>query len=239
MQSLLNLNNAYKESDSHMDGMLVAFIGVQIAEILKYVHDAHFIHADIKPDNFVIVQQLTGDLPATQYSKPFVKLINWGRAIDMCYYPDTTFKGRAGTNGFDCTEMQEGRPWTFQTDYYGFVGTIHVLMFNEYMRTFFNEGKKAYVFVEVLKRLVFYFIIFNKYSLFLYFSRYPLYDCWSQIFRAFLNIESCEKCPGWGEIVQRLKQDLDDFAGEDISSWKRGVDKCNTCLRNAVLKIKN
>ena len=36
-----------------------------------------------------------------------------------CYYPDTKGRARAGRNGFDCTEMQEGRPWTYQTDYYG------------------------------------------------------------------------------------------------------------------------
>lgn len=153
MKTLLDLANSYKQdNNSAMDGMLVAFVGIQIAEILNYVHQAQIIHADIKPDNFVIVEQMSTDLPHHHYIKPFVKLIDWGRAVDMSFYPDQTFKGRAGTNGFDCHEMQEDRPWTYQTDFFGYVGTMHVLMFSSYMKTFYNPVKKVYSFTEQLKR---------------------------------------------------------------------------------------
>lgn len=153
MKTLLDLANAYKKENGTIDGMLTAFIGIQIAEVLSYVHDAKIIHADVKPDNFVIVEPLTTALPNEQYMKPFIKLIDWGRAVDMSFFaPGTTFKGRAGTNGFDCHEMQEDRPWTYQTDFFGYVGTMHVLMFNIYMKTFYHANRKIYCFTEQLKR---------------------------------------------------------------------------------------
>jgi hypothetical protein len=216
MKTLLDLANSFKQDGSSIDGMIVAHVGIQIAEILNYVKKANIIHADIKPDNFVIVDYLSTDLPHLQYIKPFVKLIDWGRAIDMSYYPNQTFKGRAGTNGFDCHEMQEDRPWTYQTDFYGFVGTMHVLMFNTYMKTFWHAARKCYTFTEQLKR------------------RYPLFETWTNIFREFLNIPDCDKMPSWEKVVTQLKQDLEDFATEDIASWRRAVDKCNSVLRNSI-----
>lgn len=38
------------------------------------------------------------------------------------------------TDGFTCTEMQEGRPWGYQTDLFCVAGTIHVMLFGEYMQ---------------------------------------------------------------------------------------------------------
>lgn len=38
------------------------------------------------------------------------------------------------TDGFTCIEMQEGRPWSFQTDLFCVAGTIHVMLFGEYMQ---------------------------------------------------------------------------------------------------------
>lgn len=37
-----------------MDGLMVALLGTQIASILEEIHRADIIHADVKPDNFVI-----------------------------------------------------------------------------------------------------------------------------------------------------------------------------------------
>uniref|UniRef100_A0AC34GHQ5 Uncharacterized protein n=1 Tax=Panagrolaimus sp. ES5 TaxID=591445 RepID=A0AC34GHQ5_9BILA len=132
------------------------------------------------------------------------------------FYPDQTFKGRAGTNGFDCHEMQEDRPWTYQTDYFGYVGTMHVLIFGLYMKTFYHATRKVYAFTEQLKR------------------RYPLCETWTNIFRDFLNIPSCDKLPSWEAVVTQLKQDLEDFATEDVCAWRRAIDKCNSILRQSV-----
>lgn len=36
---------------------------------------------------------------------PVIKVIDWGRAIEMNYNPNKRFVGRAGTKNFECIEM--------------------------------------------------------------------------------------------------------------------------------------
>lgn len=38
------------------------------------------------------------------------------------------------TEGFTCTEMKDGKPWTYQTDLYCLAGTIHVILMGSYMK---------------------------------------------------------------------------------------------------------
>lgn len=46
----------------------------------------------------------------------------------------TQFKKVIQTDSFTCTEMQEGRQWTYQTDLFCLAGTVHVLLFGDYMQ---------------------------------------------------------------------------------------------------------
>ncbi len=44
-----------------------------------------------------------------------LKLIDFGRAIDMDMFPpNTTFTATVNTSGFSCVEMNTNRPWTYQ-----------------------------------------------------------------------------------------------------------------------------
>ena len=44
-----------------------------------------------------------------------LKIIDFGRSIDMRLFPTgTTFSTDCHTDGFQCVEMKEGRPWTKQ-----------------------------------------------------------------------------------------------------------------------------
>lgn len=53
--------------------------------------------------------------PALNSSTPFLKLIDFGRSIDMKLLPEgTTFMTVVKTDGFQCNEMKENRPWTYQ-----------------------------------------------------------------------------------------------------------------------------
>lgn len=212
--NLLELVNASNGLNGLLDGQIVAFIGSQIANILKYVHKANIIHTDIKPDNFLICDLLTEDAPKHQFMKPFVKLIDWGRGIDMTHFQKQTFTGRAGTESFDCIEMREGRPWTYQTDFFGYAGTMHVLMFGNYMKYFYHEPTEMYTTTESVK------------------SRYPLSSVWKNIFKQCLNIPDCEHFPDWNNIVEELENKLQEHAASDIFSWKRAVTKCNEAIKS-------
>lgn len=86
---------------------------------------------------------------------PSVRLIDFGCAIDMKCFDENTqfmkvrslvvlcfvcrranmwFVQRIETDGFTCIEMQEGRPWSYQTDIFCIAGTIHVMLLGEYMQ---------------------------------------------------------------------------------------------------------
>uniref|UniRef100_A0A0K0D9I5 Protein kinase domain-containing protein n=1 Tax=Angiostrongylus cantonensis TaxID=6313 RepID=A0A0K0D9I5_ANGCA len=111
---------------------IVLLIAIHMAKILRDVHSVKVIHGDVKPDNFMILNKLNdGDDIPMILSKPFLRLIDWGRAIDMHFLSGRAFTGKVGTEKFNCSEMLDGRPWTFQTDYFGFVGTMHVIIFNK------------------------------------------------------------------------------------------------------------
>lgn len=56
------------------------------------------------------------------------------------------------TDGFTCIEMQEGRHWSYQTDYFCVAGTVHVMLFGEYMQVVKKFG--AWDIKQKLPRLV-------------------------------------------------------------------------------------
>ena len=42
-------------------------------------------------------------------------LIDFGRAVDLTVFPpDTMFQGSCETEGFQCTQMLEGKPWKYE-----------------------------------------------------------------------------------------------------------------------------
>lgn len=45
------------------------------------------------------------------------------------------------TDGFTCPEMLEGRPWSYQTDIFCIAGTVHVMLFGEYMQAVKKFGQ--------------------------------------------------------------------------------------------------
>jgi checkpoint serine/threonine-protein kinase len=73
--------------------------------------------------------------------------------------------------------MREGRPWTWQIDYYGLAGVIHCLLFGKYIETVRSDqgglgrGGPKYKIRESLKR-------------------YWQTDIWSDCFEVLLNPSS-------------------------------------------------
>ena len=44
-----------------------------------------------------------------------IKLIDFGRSIDLTMYPSgTSFTTKVETSGFQCIEMKTDQPWTYQ-----------------------------------------------------------------------------------------------------------------------------
>jgi len=62
------------------------------------------------------VSSTTSQLTSFQQAKgKGVCLIDFGRAIDTTVFPEgTMFTGSNETDGFQCTQMLEGKPWKWQ-----------------------------------------------------------------------------------------------------------------------------
>jgi len=69
-------------------------------------------------DDISYSRQLGGDETLSELidrSKHALKLIDFGQSVDMSMFdPDVEFMTRVETDGFQCVEMQTGRPWTYQ-----------------------------------------------------------------------------------------------------------------------------
>ncbi|EPB74634.1 hypothetical protein ANCCEY_06264 [Ancylostoma ceylanicum] len=181
--TLLDLSNKWVDPSWY----IVALIGIQIAKVLRELHAAKIIHGDIKPDNFMILGKLSDcrDNVDEILSTPILRLIDWGRAIDMRVLAGQTFTGRAGTDKFDCSEMLDGRPWTYQTDYFGYVGTMHVLIQNKYAEVVKQGG--IYKLAGAMKR------------------RLVVREVLEVIFQEFLNIPDCCHMPSWDKAIHALE----------------------------------
>ncbi|KAJ1350703.1 hypothetical protein KIN20_006567 [Parelaphostrongylus tenuis] len=193
--TLLDLSNKMKDPNWY----IVLLIAIQMAKILRDVHNAKIIHGDIKPDNFMVLNELNyANDPQKILSTPILRLIDWGRAIDMHNLSGRTFSGKIGTEKFNCSEMLDGRPWTYQTDYFGFVGTMHVMIFNKYANVVKKDGVVR--LESVMKR------------------RLVVRPLLEKIFHDFLNIPDCDHFPSWDGVI-KMATSLDSRYGPNVRRY--------------------
>lgn len=119
---------------------------------------------------------------------PALQLIDFGSAIDMeVYSKDDKFSYVVKTENFTCCEMQENKPWTYQTDLFGIAGTAHVMLFGKYMKVEKKLGKW-----QINTRL----------------PRYFREETWTYFFTTLLNIPDCNTLPSLQEIKQHLESEI-------------------------------
>uniref|UniRef100_A0A1I8NXI7 Protein kinase domain-containing protein n=1 Tax=Stomoxys calcitrans TaxID=35570 RepID=A0A1I8NXI7_STOCA len=175
--SLLDINNKVRQATTKvMHESLVMHFSAQICNIIRHLHQNKIIHADIKPDNFLLMR-----VPSTDLHFPSLRLIDFGCAIDMTLFPDsdkTKFRKVIQTDGFTCIEMQEGRSWSYETDLFCIAGTVHVMLFGEYMQL-----QKRGDTWDIKQKL----------------PRYLKKHVWTQFFGDMLNIKS-DKLPDLNEM---------------------------------------
>lgn len=159
--SLLDLANQVKrKTGKHMQECLVFYFSIEMLTIIEALHSAKIIHADIKPDNFLV--QLSPDNINLE-----LQLIDFGCSIDMSLYPpNASFTKQVTTENFICCEMKEGKPWNYHTDLFCIAASTHVLLFDKYLEV--QRQFDAWTIKEKLPR---------------YMNR----DVWTKFFNILLN----------------------------------------------------
>ncbi|KAG5680108.1 hypothetical protein PVAND_009634 [Polypedilum vanderplanki] len=184
--SLLDINNRIRTATTKvMHESLVMHFSSQILNIVAHLHDCKIIHADIKPDNWLLMT-----LPSADTHIPSLRLIDFGCAIDMTLFKEgQEFRKIIETDGFTCVEMQEGRLWSYQTDLFCVAGTIHVMLFGEYMQV----NKK-----------------FGQWEIKQKFPRYLNKTLWTDIFSKLLNIKDSNNLPKLRQMKAQIDREIND-----------------------------
>ena len=93
----------------------VLYLTLEILYILNYLHKSNILHADIKPDNFLI-----SNLPdSISYFNPdktkCLVLIDFNRSIDLTILPkEAEFVAKVENKSLLCCEMKSNKAWTHQ-----------------------------------------------------------------------------------------------------------------------------
>ena len=197
-----------------LDELLVMFFAIELMRLLEGMHRAGFIHGDMKIDNCLLrLEDVPG--PASAWESVYqpsgesgwaykgIKLIDFGRTIDTRLFPaGQRFVAEWPTDARDCFEVREGRPWTFQTDYFGLAGIIYCMLYGKYIEgssvvpspTPSDDGKAHY-------------------KLSTPFKRYWQGDLWTRLFDALLNpilVRPDGKLPVTDELAV-LRQEMETW----------------------------
>lgn len=204
--TLLDLSNKMGEPS----WFIILLIAVQLAKILEIVHDASIIHGNVTPENILILNTLSEscDDPRSIMSTPILQLIDWRSAIDMRALHCQHFTGRAGNGHFDCSEMLDGRPWTYQCDYFGFAGTLHCIIFMKNPEVVKEDN--TFRFQSRMRR------------------RLVVRPLLEDIFHDFLNIPDCFHLPDWSHTIKRMEEQF--ISGFTMSEWRQSVEHFNSCI---------
>lgn len=200
--NILDICNVVKRTtNKNVDEFIAMIITSQILSIIDHLHSCLIIHADIKPDNFLLMTPV--DLDARI---PCVQLIDFGVSIDLKLFPkETTFTKVVTTECFTCIEMLENRPWTYQPDLYGVAGTTHVMLFGTYM-----EVQKDIVNWNIKARM----------------PRYFRKNLWDNYFSSMLNIRDCNDMPNLQAIRNNLLVEIEEnqrYIRDKVSEFNQAI----------------
>ncbi|CDQ70044.1 unnamed protein product [Oncorhynchus mykiss] len=200
--TLLNAVNLYKNlRDKVIPQPLVIYFTICILHMVEQLHNIHIVHADIKPDNFLLGERFLEKKYFDQdYLDHGLSLIDLGQSIDMTLFPEgTAFNAKCMTSGFQCTEMQSGRPWNYQTDYFGIAGTVYCMIFGTYMQVAQEGG------------------VWKTNAVF---RRNPHSDLWTEFFHTLLNVPDCSSLPCLRSLRSRLSTVLQQNYSNKLPSLK-------------------
>ena len=127
-----------------LDEMVVSYYTLQILTILDSIHSAGIVHGDIRIGNFMVRSlsesfndfDVTGEQGWTNFA---LCLKDWSASINLSAFPvGQKFQiepNLESTESGECWEFRNGKEWTFEPDWYGACGIIHILAFGDLLET--------------------------------------------------------------------------------------------------------
>lgn len=153
--TLLDCVNFATARGGKLDEALAAFWAVEILRTLEGIHQNGFIHGDVKLDNCLFrcgfeEQQEDWEKIYRQdgkggWSEVGITLIDWGNSLDLRLFENGQkfISEPGGDPSILCWEARNRKAWTYEKDWYGAAGAIHVLLFGKYMEVSESESAKG------------------------------------------------------------------------------------------------
>ncbi|KAF7312279.1 hypothetical protein MIND_00240900 [Mycena indigotica] len=229
--TLLNVVNGANaaqlaQAGGTLDELLVMFFSIELLRVVEGLHSIGFIHGDLKIDNCLLrLETVPGG--AAAWSNVYnpsgddgwrykgLKLIDFGRTIDTRLFPPgQQFIADWETNARDCFELREGRPWTYQTDYFGLAGIVYCLLFGKYIEA-----------ESVVSRD-------GRYRLASPLKRYWQKDIWEPLFELLLNPSGVRE-----DSSLPLNQELSEIRGQMESWLQANCQRTSNPLKALLRKI--
>ncbi|GJJ08698.1 hypothetical protein Clacol_002917 [Clathrus columnatus] len=195
-----------------MEELLVMFFTVELMRIVEGLHNAGFIHGDLKIDNCLIrLEDIPDDVTwLSEYDRTGdngwsykgLKLIDFGRTVDTRLYPPgQTYIANWKPDQRDCIEMQEGRPWTYEADYAGLASIIYCMLFGKYIETTTYTSSSGLEKLKPSQPM----------------KRYWQSDLWTRAFEMLLNsnqVREAHSLPIVDEL-SKLREEMEDWIEEN------------------------
>ncbi|KAL1730348.1 hypothetical protein EV714DRAFT_250325 [Schizophyllum commune] len=223
-------NAGFSQQGGMLDELLVIFFTTELLRLLEGMHRAGFIHGDLKIDNVLVRME---DVPggASKWDGAYsptgaggwackgVKLADFGRAVDTRLFPRSQrFLADWEVKECDCPEIREGRPWTYETDYFGLAGIAYCMLFGKYI------SPEAVTVVEVDGE--------DRRRIATPLKRYWQGEMWNQLFDVLLNPRMVRED---GELP------LCDEIGairEEMEEWlQRNCNRAGNTLKGLLKKV--
>jgi checkpoint serine/threonine-protein kinase len=201
-----------------LDELLVMFFSIELLRFVDAMHSAGFIHGDLKIDNCLLrLEEVPGVASAWSglyqpsgeggWCYKGIKMIDFGRTINTRLFPaGQQFTADWKTDARDCMEMNQNKPWTYQTDYFGLAGIIHCMLYGKYFESStLAQGPNG------------------QYKLATPFKRYWQVDIWTRLFDMLLNPTSV-RADGSLPVCQELRE-----LRVEMEEWLQ-----NNCNRSSI-----
>jgi len=134
MGTLLDLVNLTKNADKCIIEPIAIYLTAELLGLIEIIHSMRIVHADIKPDNFLLRHT-----PSTR-PESSLQLIDFGKAIDLDL-----------EEGQEVPQTQtEGRHGKYHLDYFGIAGSAYCLLFGKYIEV--STIKNKWVVKDNFKR---------------------------------------------------------------------------------------